>query len=178
MMTRTDYFTQLRVALLELDDRTLGVYLWHCAGPFTIFSIPSTPLSTLEIHDRMFPIMDQEFANQKVGGTPNPTSLRRLAAASSAALSVLKGNALMRYENTVLAIGQRARDILQGDSTALWNVAEERRRQLNAEWSRQNEWATQAEQTATTYRQHADTTRVQLDATLAELERLAQIKQS
>lgn len=178
-MTRAEYFTHLRAALLELDDRTMGIFLWHCVGPFPHVptSIPEE-LTILELYNRLFPVMTPEWGAAKVGANPSAASLQRSANRSSTLLTSLKGGSLKRYESALLAIGQRARDLIQGDSTALWNVREERRRQLDREWASLDGYATQAEHTAMVARQRADTVRAELDSVLVELERLAQIKNS
>jgi len=178
-MTRTEYFVHYRTVLQELDDRTLGIYLWHCSGQFNIPASIPPKLSILELYDRIFPNFTPEFGAQKVGSKPTAATLQRLAEhRSSTVIPLLKGGKKDQYESTVLAIGQQARDLLTGNATALWNVFEERRRQLDVEWNRQNDGAIQAEKTAEIERQRANIARDKLDATLAELERLAKIKTS
>lgn len=179
-MIRSEYFIRLREVLLELDDRTLGVYLWHYTGPFPLPASEIPPqLSFLELHDRLFPNMTPEDAQRNVGHKPTAQHLQHVVDhRSSRVLDLLKnqGKALARYEDTIRTIGQQARDILQGDATALSNVEEQRRRQLNVEWTRLEGWALEAEKTAAERRQRADLVRAQLDATLAKLEQLAQVK--
>jgi hypothetical protein len=79
---------------------------------------------------------------------------------------------LARYESDVLALGQCARDLITSDPTVLRNVAEARRRVLDVEWERLNSWALQQEQSAVLHRQRANAARANLDAVLAEIERL------
>jgi hypothetical protein len=179
-MTRSEYFIQIRIVLQELDDRALGIFLWHCSGPFPHSSVEIPPaFDILELYNRLFPNFNPEQASEKIGAKPDIQSLRRVIDYRTKDLiSTLKGQKLERYESAVLAIGQCARDLLLGDSTALWNVAEMRRRQLDKEWINLHEWATQAEHNATVARQRADSVRIQLDIVLEELRRLSQVKNS
>ena len=174
-MTRAEYFVRHRAALLGLDDRMLGIFVWHCAGQFARQSadVPP-PLSLLDLHERLFPAFTPEDAQAPAHGKPLETHRLQHHAEyrSAAVIAALKGQKLARYESDVLALGQCARDIIIGNPTALRNVAEAQRRLLDVEWERLNTWALRQEQSAVLHRQRADAARANLNAVLAEIERL------
>lgn len=82
-------------------------------------------------------------------------------------------SAAAKYEATVFALGQQARDMLTGDPTTLWNVHEEKRRAQATEWGYADKAAVSAEEYAARVRARATELRAALDATEATLRALA-----
>lgn len=157
-MTRNEYFIRYRETLLHLDDNSLGLVMQYLESP------PPSGYSSL--YERLFPTFSEEHGNQKVGARVSAESIVELAKWRR------DRHGVTATEADLLVLGQRARDLLQGNPTALWNVAEERRRRLEPLWIQADKNASAQEQLAAQYRTRAQNVRTELDAVLADLAKL------
>lgn len=174
-MTLREYFIALRKLLIQLDDRSLGMYVVQFMGEFcpgTRFLWGPTEISWRELHDLLQPPPGREDE-----GTPSAPKLKRIHHLLAAVPTTFpRARDKENYESHVLIIGQRVRDLINEDPTALWNLNVERVRSLERTAERVEEIAREAEFRAKNARESANEVQRELAATRAEMARLEALR--
>jgi hypothetical protein len=174
-MTLREYFIKLRELLLTLDDRSLGVYVVQFMGEFSPrarYLWEPVEISWRELHTLLQPPPGREDKNAP--GAPKLEQIHRLLAAVPTTFSRTRDKE--NYESHVLAVGQRVRDLINGDPTALWNLNVERVRSLERTAERVEGIAREAELRARYARESANEVQKELAENRAELARLEALR--
>lgn len=182
-MTRDEWLRHWRAAMVTLTDHELGVYVLHHTGLRTRYVGAgrdqvqgAEPESALHLYYRLFPPQSHDRLSEQVTSTmPDARSVRRGVESALSRLAAMDSGRRQRFDADMLALGQRARDILTNNPTMMWNIAEERRRLLEYRLPSLEAAAERAEREATKARQAANAARAELDEVKAEQARLTEL---